>query len=92
MKNRDASPLDDMTDESIPTSIPLAAVEAMCKSSLTALFNPMANKREMIETISKYAFIGKSLPDWVIAGLNCTKDEDILPICIHSYLMDWRPE
>jgi hypothetical protein len=31
-------------------------------------------------------------PDWVIAGLNCTDDKDILPVCIHTYLMDWRPE
>lgn len=87
MKQRDQSPIDGIADEPIPTSLPLAAVEAMCKSyamqSLMATRNPR-------DTLSNYAKWHKIPPDWMIAGLNCQKDEDILPICIHSYLMSWE--
>jgi hypothetical protein len=31
-------------------------------------------------------------PDWVLAGLNCTDDSEIIATCIHTFLIDWRPE
>ena len=84
MKNRDDSPIG--TEEEYQVSLPLAAVEAMCKEKIFQELFIFDNRRLTLKL-----HMGEYPPDWMIAGLNCKKDEDILPICIHSYLMDWRP-
>lgn len=87
------SPLASITDEPLPVSVPLAAVEAMCKDAILSILMLARNPRYLLQH-ANYIFAerGEATPDWVIAGLNCQKDEDILPICIQSYLNDWRPE
>ena len=87
MKNRDDSPIG--TEKEYQVSLPLAAVEALCNERFFGALAGVINKRAVLE--SALRICGENPPDWVIAGLNCAKDEDILPICIHSFLMDWRP-
>jgi hypothetical protein len=49
----------------------------------------------LINTDNRRKFLsplpGENPPDWIIAGLNCTNDADILPMCIWVFLTDWEP-
>jgi hypothetical protein len=68
------------------TTLPLAAVEAMLQEPIIQiLFCKLAYRHQYLASII-------NPPDWVIAGLNCHDDADILPMCIHVFLMDWKPE
>ena len=70
------------------TCLPLAAIEAKNKNLLMrALINSLYPRR-----LLEMAYKGGNDADWICAGLNCTNDADILNICEHTFLMDWRPE
>ena len=72
------------------TTLPLAAVEAMCKD-LKGLINTPENGR-------RYYMMGYTClktcpaPDWAIAAANCTDEKDVLPVAMQVYLSDWEAE
>jgi hypothetical protein len=68
--------------------LPLAAIEAMLKDQRLMLVVDADNPRQMLKTLADL----HDVPDWVIAGLNCKNDADILPVCVWTFLLDWKPE
>ena len=67
----------------------MEAVKAMCKE---VPFNKTFRRIFLNSLVETRRMTNKIVPDWMIAGLNCTDGEEILPVCIHTFLMDWRPE
>jgi hypothetical protein len=68
--------------------LPLAAIEALCNDELLGPLMLIKNLRQVLQVVSEHP----PFPDWVVAGLNCKNDADILPMCIHTFLLDWRPK
>ena len=81
---RDDSPIG--TEEEYQVSVSPGAIEKLCKE--VDLLQLIQRPREYLATFLKMQF----LPDWAIAGLNCKKDEDIVPIVIYSQLMNEAPK
>lgn len=71
------------------TVLPLAAVEAMCQDPQMKLLLLSFSKRHALMEIQNQM---SEYPDWVKAGMECKNDTDILAVCIHTFLMDWKPE
>ena len=72
------------------TVLPLAAVEAMCNDGRILWLMRTNEPRISIRSIAHEEPDGSS-PDWIAAALNCTDDAEILPMAIHTFLMDWKP-
>ena len=66
------------------TVLHLEAVRAATEDPIMARLLYTATPRELLAAVS-------NPPDWVLAGLNCANDADILPVALHTFLMDWRP-
>lgn len=64
--------------------IPLKAVEDMCAELDIELLSQLP--RTHLESLPE------PRPDWAEAGLACTDDAEILPVCMQVYLDDWRLE
>lgn len=80
-----------------PVSLPLEAVEAMLENDvIAALFDrsadPEAQRNYLDRLVDGWHNAGKSVPDWIWAAVNCAPDYIILPVAIHTFLMDWKPE
>jgi hypothetical protein len=73
------------------TTLPLAAVEAMCQdwrmSRLMAVIRPTGTILGIIDEMNEGS---EKVPDWILAGANCKDPDDILPMCIHTFLLDWE--
>jgi hypothetical protein len=72
--------------------LPISAIEAMLNDPIMKeLLGDYAWPRRILSEVSIDVSRTSEL-DWVVAGLNCKNDADILPVCIHTFLMDWKPE
>jgi hypothetical protein len=69
--------------------LPLQAVEEMLDDIYLMGVVDSVNPRDFM---NKYKEQFETVPDWVIAGLNCQDENDIPAICMHTFLMDWRPK
>jgi hypothetical protein len=67
-------------------NLPMAAVKAMCQDiDMEGLLLSDYPLKYILENCTSTA-------DWAIAARNCQNEEDVLPIAIHTFLMDWREE
>jgi hypothetical protein len=71
------------------TVLPLAAVEAMLKDQDMKLIMLPVNRLRIAQRLVNAA---TNPPDWLQAAASCHNDDDVLPVAMHTYLMDWRPE
>lgn len=72
------------------TSVPLAAVEAMVN-----LFRLDYGDFEdwIYEKADEYDRQAETYPEWLIAALNCEHYPNMsMPLALHTFLMNWRPE
>lgn len=77
------------------TTIPLAAVEAMYKDKyMRRLVSYVGDWRGAIEELFHELWTSANImiPDWIFAARNCQDDDMILPIAIHTFLLDWKPQ
>jgi hypothetical protein len=70
-------------------SLHVEAVRAMLKDLyMDAVMKSTDPRKMLVSVMQDFDYP----PDWMVTGLACQKDEDILPYAIQSYLLDWRPE
>jgi hypothetical protein len=70
-------------------NIPLEAVQAYWKSPLMRALKNSINPRHFLQEM-KETYIFTAPPEWIEAALGCAEDKDILPMAIHTFLMDWE--
>ena len=71
------------------TVLDLTAVEAMLKDPLMHALIVSDSPRRFMNTVERNVL---PLSDWLVAAVNCVDDADILPVAMHTYLLDWRKE
>ena len=76
-------------DEPFETRLRLEAVEAMCNE--IDLEEMARDPRGYVRYLAESPWFKKPWPDWFIAAMNCNDNNMILPVAIHTFLMDWMP-
>ena len=78
---------DDMSKQTV---LPLQAVDDLLSNNVirNLLKNPVCMHRVYLLSMQEY--LGVGCPDYILAGLNCKNDDEIMSMSIHTYLMDWE--
>lgn len=75
------------------TNVPLQAVMDMYNDSIWKALQTKIDPRGFLEWVAgNYAEAGEPVPDWIMAGINCMSERDVLPVCTQVYLADWMPK
>ena len=72
------------------TVLDIKAVEAMLKD---------IKMQRLLQTVAENAGFNwlwiagtENRPDWIVSAMNCNNYDNVLPVAMHTFLLDWKSQ